>query len=131
MEPFVSDTNTNHERRRFQRINFDARVRLFQDDQCWETQLLDISLRGILAERPRDFGNARADRPFRSEIELNQDDPGIQMSLTLVHQGEKQLGFRCDDIDLDSVTCLRRLIELNLGDPQLLERELTALVHQD
>jgi len=31
-------------------------------------------------------------------------------------------------IDVDSMTHLRRLIELNLGDPTLLERELKALV---
>jgi hypothetical protein len=34
----------------------------------------------------------------------------------------------CESIDLDSITHLRRLVELNAGDPALLERELTALV---
>jgi len=36
--------------------------------------------------------------------------------------------LRCDEIDLDSITALRRLIELNAADPALLERELGALV---
>ncbi len=38
-----------------------------------------------------------------------------------------ELGLRCEDIDVDSITCLRRLVELNLGEPELLERELSAL----
>jgi len=35
--------------------------------------------------------------------------------------------LRCLSIDLDSITHLRRLLELNLGDPQLVERELLQL----
>ncbi|MCG8610315.1 MAG: hypothetical protein MI864_07240, partial [Pseudomonadales bacterium] len=31
-------------------------------------------------------------------------------------------------IDLDSITHLKRLIELNVGDPSLIERELSALI---
>ena len=37
-------------------------------------------------------------------------------------------GLHCLAIDIDSVTHLRRLVELNLGDPALLEREVSALV---
>jgi hypothetical protein len=35
----------------------------------------------------------------------------------------------CRSIDLDTVTHLRRLIELQLGDPALLERDLAELTH--
>jgi hypothetical protein len=34
----------------------------------------------------------------------------------------------CKEIDLDSISHLRRLIELNLGDQEELERELGALL---
>ena len=37
-------------------------------------------------------------------------------------------GLLCKGIDLDSVTHLRRLIELQLGDPALLERDLAELI---
>jgi hypothetical protein len=38
------------------------------------------------------------------------------------------LGFQVQYIDLDSATHLRRLVELNLGDPALLEREFENLL---
>jgi len=38
-----------------------------------------------------------------------------------------RIGFRWDRIDLDSFAQLKRLVELNLGDPDLLNRELSAL----
>jgi hypothetical protein len=42
-----------------------------------------------------------------------------------LHDG--QLSLSCTEIDLDSITHLRRLLELNLGDPDLIERELSDL----
>jgi hypothetical protein len=36
--------------------------------------------------------------------------------------------LHCDNIDVDSVTHLRRLVALNSGDPKLLDRELAALL---
>lgn len=50
------------------------------------------------------------------------------MLVTLAHQKDGLLGLQCREIDLDSITHLRRLIELNLGSSELLERELGALV---
>ena len=49
------------------------------------------------------------------------------MSTHWVHHNNGYTGLRCDSIDLDSVTHLRRLIELQLGDPALLERDLAEL----
>ena len=49
------------------------------------------------------------------------------MDVWVAHEENKELGLKCKDIDVDSITHLRRLIELNLGDPDLLERELSAL----
>jgi hypothetical protein len=49
------------------------------------------------------------------------------MDVTVAHCESEHVGFHCDHIDIDSITHLRRLVELNLGDPELLERELSAL----
>jgi len=50
----------------------------------------------------------------------------------LAHVGDNNtVGIRCESIDLDSISHLRRLVELNLGDPELLNRELSALVSHD
>ena len=48
---------------------------------------------------------------------------------TVVHIDSQHIGLRCDSIDLDSITHLRRLVELNSGDPSMLEREISALVN--
>lgn len=50
------------------------------------------------------------------------------MDVQLAHDDHGQLGFVCLHIDLESIEHLRRLIELNLADPQELERELGALL---
>lgn len=39
----------------------------------------------------------------------------------------RRLGFQCNRIDLESMSQLKRLVELNLGNEALLERELTEL----
>jgi hypothetical protein len=50
------------------------------------------------------------------------------MQTRVAHVEGPQAGLLCISIDIDSVTHLRRLLELNLGDPALLERELSALI---
>jgi hypothetical protein len=39
----------------------------------------------------------------------------------------KHLGLQFDEIDIHSATSLRRLVELNMGDTSLLERDLLSL----
>ena len=45
----------------------------------------------------------------------------------IAHQDENILGLSCEKMDIDSVSHLKRLVELNLGDQDLLERELDSL----
>ena len=114
------------DKRHFSRILFDARCTLHQGDSEWRVELLDVSLRGILINCT-DLSNADLEKPFESIISLSDAGESIIMSLQLVHQESTHLGFECQYIDLDSITHLKRLVELNLGDPNLLHRELGAL----
>ena len=50
------------------------------------------------------------------------------MTAGIAHVDGNRAGLLCRSIDLDSVTHLRRLIELQLGDPALLERDLAELI---
>ena len=115
------------ERRRFQRIPFDADVELRQGTHCWLAHLHDLSLKGLLVGRPDDWPEGNA-APIQACLRL-APDVELYMTLTLAHEKDGLLGFYCREIDLDSLTHLRRLIELNLGDSGLLERELSALIH--
>lgn len=113
------------ERRRFQRIQFDADTRLLQGDRRWDVELCDVSMRGVLVECPPGW-EGDPDQPFIAEIDLSEVLQ-IRMEVVLRRTEDGLLGFVCKNIDLDSISHLRRLIELNLGDEQLLERELTML----
>ncbi|MCW8275853.1 PilZ domain-containing protein [Pseudomonas sp. PCH199] len=114
------------DRRRFKRIAFDAKTELSQGEFVWPVKLLDLSLKGLLIERPEPWvGNPQQD--FFCNIHLSEDID-IEMDVQLTHEDYGQLGFVCRHISLESIERLRRLIELNLGDPQELERELGALI---
>ncbi|AOE81410.1 MULTISPECIES: PilZ domain-containing protein [Pseudomonas] len=114
------------DRRRFRRIAFDARTTIAQDDWNWPVQLVDLSLKGLLVQRPDDWRGNRA-APFDVEIRLDPD-AHIKMQVKLAHDDHGQLGFVCVHIDVDSISHLRRLIELNLGDEEELHREMAALL---
>jgi hypothetical protein len=89
-------------------------------------KLIDLSLKGLLIEKPEPWlGNREQD--FFVDIHLS-DDVEIRMDVQLTHDDYGRLGFVCQHISLESVERLRRLIELNLGDPQELERELGVLI---
>ncbi|KAB0567513.1 PilZ domain-containing protein [Pseudomonas palleroniana] len=114
------------ERRCFRRIAMDAVTELRQNGHEWPVKLVDLSLKGLAIKRPEAWKGNKA-LPFEVDIRL---DPKahIKMQVKLAHDGDDQLGFMCKEIDLDSIGHLRRLIELNLGDPEELERELGALL---
>lgn len=114
------------DRRRFKRIAFDAKTELSQGTHRWPVQLLDLSLKGLLIERPDPWlGNPN--RAFEADIHLSPD-ADVRMDVQLAHDNHGQLGFVCLHIGLESIEHLRRLIELNLADPEELERELGALI---
>lgn len=52
----------------------------------------------------------------------------IAMAGELAHVEGDHAGVLCRSIDIESITHLRRLIEVNLADPAASERELKALI---
>lgn len=119
-----TEQEDNHQRR-FSRIPFDVSATLKDEHHSWETDLLDISLHGALIKTPEAF-DATAAQCYQLAVHL-EGGPDIRMDVEVAHQENDELGLNCKDIDVDSITHLRRLVELNLGDPELLERELSAL----
>lgn len=117
---------TISERRRFSRVDFDAVVELTQGAQTWTAKLVDISLKGLLLTQSGTLPLPK-DQSIQVKIVLSDQTP-ITMDAEIVHQSATQLGLACSLIDLDSISHLRRLIELNLGDPAAAERELSELI---
>ncbi len=120
---------TNSDKRQFSRIAFDAPVILHKGDKQWKSKLLDVSLKGALVLRP-DNWDQDDDGNFELSIQLDNSDIEIDMKVKLAHTEEEHLGFHCEHIDLDSVTSLKRLVELNLGDENLLDREISNMLEQ-
>lgn len=117
---------TDLDRRRYTRVNFNANVSFTQNRNTFESRLVDVSLNGILMDTPKNY-ELRTDLPAEACIKLG-DDTEIRMSVRLVHSSSDVLGFQCESIDVDSIGHLRRLVELNIGDPQAAERVLGELV---
>ncbi len=115
-----------HERRHFWRAVFHSAVRLTTHGGLAYAQLLDISLRGALVEVAAGWNGKKGDDCLL-QLDLAVGT-AISMWATVSHVDGHHIGLRCSSIDLDSITHLRRLVELNAGDPALLERELTALL---
>lgn len=119
-------TQSAQERRKFSRILFDAHVELAQGDCHWRASLLDISLKGLLIQQQLP-AEVKKDLPILVKILLS-DQTSIAMTVSVAHQHHNQTGLMCTTIDIDSVSHLRRLIELNLGDASAAERELNELM---
>lgn len=115
------------ERRRFSRIAFHRPAVLEVDGVQTTCEILDLSLKGANVETPPGFA-APAGAACALVIQLGVAGPYIRMDGTLVHQEPGRAGVRCDGIDLEGIAHLRRFVELNLGDEDLLDRELAALV---
>lgn len=115
------------EKRRFHRISFDAGCELHCQDSVWSSRVLDISLKGVLVERPENW-DVPLNEPCEVVIVLDDQETGIVMAVELRHIETHRLGFKCQYIDLESASHLKRLVELNLGDQALLEREFARLI---
>lgn len=115
------------ERRRFHRILFDAPVRIASDDNDEAiTSLIDISLNGALLITP-DKWIGKPGQLVELTVLLDDAESKILMDAEIAHLDTDSMGLRCNNIDMESIGHLRRLVELNLDDPQLLERDLDSL----
>jgi hypothetical protein len=115
------------ERRRFSRIAFHRPAEVEIGGERVTGELLDISLKGALVEVPVSVGGKKGE-PCVLAIRLDAGDAIVRMDGEIVHREGPALGVRCTGIDLDSIAHLRRIVELNLGDEELLHRELSALI---
>lgn len=117
------------ERRRFSRVTFNSITQLKQGSCICEGELIDISLKGVLIKPGADCS-----LDLKASIEVSiqlADDATITMSTQHTRSMDDTLGLTCQSIDVESISHLRRLIELNLGDPNASERELSELLGAD
>lgn len=119
-----------NDQRRFSRVLFNASAQLKVDDRELACQIHDLSLKGALLDLPGSptAADLTLDSACTLEFSLAADDRRIRMLGTVSHVEGSSVGLRCESIDLDSVSHLRRLVELNVGDETILMRDLSAMI---
>lgn len=123
----MADGRTPTKERRFTRIAFHRPAVLDLRVVRAECELLDVSLKGALVEVGPGV------KPHRGQacslvIRLDAGDALIRMDGEVAHVNGQRVGVKADELELESVEHLRRLVEVNLGDEAALHRELAALV---
>ena len=114
-----------NDKRHFHRIFYNAKANLSTEEQIWDCDVLDLSLNGCLLR----FSSPWQKNPenlYTLKLRLS-DTCEIKMELKIAHVLEDKVGFKCEQIDIDSISQLRRMVELNLGNSEILERDLTSL----
>lgn len=115
------------EKRHFRRAEFGSRGVVGLPDGSVAFELIDVSLRGALIN-PRDASLLDIGTRATLSIELPASAERITAEAECVHREHEYFGFRFTMIDIDSITHLRRLIELNTPEDGELDRELAFLV---
>ena len=124
-------TNQTENRRAFHRIFFEAPVAVTDNNYSHTAVLSDISLNGALI-RITDNWSPQSGQTVMLKIALSGDPEAmISMEAEVTHVENKLVGLKRTHIDVDSISHLRRLVELNLGDSDMLHRELEHLVNPD
>ena len=118
-----------HERRHFVRVHFAAPAQLVSGDFTLQVQVLDLSLKGALIVLPEGV-RMKQESVCTLTLPLSSDSGQIEMTALVAHVDARQLGLLCTHSDLDSVTHLRRLIELRAAAlPQLPAAHATSPSH--
>jgi hypothetical protein len=112
--------------RHYTRIPFAAAVLLHLPGKTLTVQLVDIALKGALVESDSKLDVVMQTK-CRLELPMSEGGEGLVLTGKLVHQDGVRLGIECLDIDVTSLTRLRRLLELNTGDTERMHRELSHL----
>jgi c-di-GMP-binding flagellar brake protein YcgR len=122
-------SSSGQERRRFSRIEIPARahIKTASGDLHPNSHVIDISLHGLLTEEP-DNWTAKMGTECHIDLMMGNDQIVIQVEGQVAHIDENHIGFSFDKIDIDSISHLKRLVALHIGDETILHRELSALI---
>ncbi len=114
------------ERRRFSRIIYRVPATLTQGLNQLDTTIQDLSLHGLLLET-----SSPAELELHSPVEIcfvfSESEQSVCLNANIVSLNQNAIRLKISSIDIDSISQLRRFIELNVGSDELLNRELEHL----
>ena len=114
------------ERRRFSRIVYQTQALLSQENKVVKSSLCDLSLHGLLLTSD-DADSLDVDSMVDVEFSLQDSDISIELVGKIVGLNNNVIRLSIDHIDIESIGHLKRLIELNVGDDELLHRDIEHL----
>lgn len=103
------------EQRQFSRVNYKANVLLHANGEKFLGRLLDLSINGALVKTS---ANLALHNKVQLDIVINEKAPVITMHSQVVHLDKQDVGFQCDEIDIDSMIQLRQLVNSFNKDPE-------------
>ncbi|MBB6479049.1 PilZ domain-containing protein [Spirochaeta isovalerica] len=118
------------EHRRFNRADYHTKGYFIKNDQEIHFGIINISLNGILVD-PDSIEDYTLHMVVPLIIQLSSSDIQIKTTARLVHQENHHFGFRFEEIDVESMIHLRRLVELNSDSADQIAKELHFLNKDD
>ncbi|MCK6264883.1 PilZ domain-containing protein [Vibrio sp. ZSDE26] len=115
------------EKRRFSRVIYQAPATIVQGQISVDSSIQDLSLHGLLLSAEASCEDLNLNQLADVQFSLIDSDIVIEMSVNLIHMDNNVIRASIDHIDIESISHLKRLIELNVGDDSLLHRDIEHL----
>ena len=114
--------------RQLSKFPYRANAVLIHLPQLYEVSLIDISEHGALVGAK---GNVeiRVGDKTRLRVLTEKGNQAFEVEAFVVHRAAQRIGLEIDSIDHHARSTLRRLIEINLGTPEMASRNLPALLN--
>ena len=112
--------------RHFTRVSLHNPAIIATGDTQWDTHLMDLSLSGALLEQPSGWTGKTGDR-MRLKLQL-ADQSYLEVDAQIRQIDANRLGMSFIDLDDSDRDEIRWLVEINLGDAEMLGRELSAMI---
>ncbi len=114
------------ERRKFSRISFEAPASITQGITQAQGVVNDLSLHGLLVTTAA-AEQLSLEEAISVNVPLDNNEVTLSLQGEIVANVNNELHIRILKIDVDSISHLRRLVELNIADEALLNRDLESL----
>ncbi|MFQ0977291.1 PilZ domain-containing protein [Vibrio campbellii] len=114
------------ERRRFSRIIYQVPALIEQGNLAMQATIQDLSLHGLLL-KVEDAKPLDSLLPVEVGFSFIQSEQMMQFRAGIVSIAGNEIRLKISNIDIESISQLKRFIELNVGNNELLSRELEHL----
>jgi len=115
------------DRREFQRVSYSAAAEIRGTKNNWQSETQQVSLKALQLTTPANWKGQVGDH-YTVVFPLTESPVfQLQMVTTVMQQDDETIVFSIEHIDLESLSHLARLIELHLGDHDLMRAELDKI----